>query len=154
MASKKKSAGARSFMAAYPGQRPVNDPWIDALRNEGIQFWGKRGVRIDPNTGVDVADDLGIPDPGMSIKGRGSKSGRPILSSRDIGIELRRARSKRRGVSERRQALERVAWTLFHELGHVGGQHHTPDGIMGPVSNDIPYEAKILIRKMIRGVSR
>lgn len=139
-------------MANYPGQRVVNDPWVDALRNEGIQFWGRRGVAIDPNTQVEVADNLGTGDPGTVINGRGAQAGKPILNSRNLGIELRRARSRRRGKSERRQALERVAWTLFHELGHVGGQHHTPDGIMGPESNDIPYEAKILIRKMIRGV--
>lgn len=146
MASKKK----RAVVSLYPGQRPVNDPWVNALRDEGVKFWEHRGVKVNPD--VQVADDLGTGDPGTVINGRGSAAGGSILNSRNLGIELRRARSRRRGKSERRQALERVAWTLFHELGHSGGLHHTPDGIMGPESNDIPYEAKILIRKMIRGV--
>lgn len=147
--------GSAPTSAQFPGQRQVHDPWLLALRDAGVGFWRKRGVSVPVGTTVDVADDLGANDGVSGALARGwtpstDPSGRIGLDGRTTGIELRRARSRRRPTWERREALGRLATTLFHELGHVGGLPHSEKGLMrAGQSQEVPFEALQLIRKMI-----
>lgn len=141
--------------AQYPGQRRANDPWLAALRDVGYEFWRKRGVAVPPTLEVDVADDLEIDDAAPAgVLARGwfpdaDPSGRIALRGYDAGVDLRRARSGRRSVGERRAALEHLATLMFHEMGHAGGVQHTPTGLMDPTADAVPWEAKQLIRRLI-----
>lgn len=147
VAGKRKAAvlAAASVIGGYQNERPVNDPWLNELMSAGQQFWKSRGVNLPP-TSFNVAEGLGE---GVAGRGDTDGSGRFIVDSRETGIELTRARSKRRSASERRKALQRLARTIFHELGHTGGIQHTSDGIMGPGADVLPYDAEVLIRKLI-----
>jgi hypothetical protein len=136
----------------YQGQRPADDPILDALVAAGTKFWAKRGVYFPPGVAVDVADDLRDADTAAAVGGRGYVGGnRLVLDGYNTGVELRRARSKRQSVKYRRKAIQRLGEIVAHELGHVGGiAEHTPDGLMGPeVGRNTPYEVRVASRKLV-----
>lgn len=132
----------------YTNRRPINDPYLNALRDSGAEFWRRRGLTV-PDLSFSVADDLDEEGQHLGILGRANTSGQVTLESRATGIELRRARSKRRSTREKRKALERLAETIYHEIGHTAGMQHSADGVMGDTNTELPYDAEVLIRKLI-----
>lgn len=152
---------------AYPGQRPFNDPWMNALVNDGIQFWAKRNVTMPKSVAVNIADDLetissqphGVAGVGWSAQTTNDGLARIAMRRDYINGLLETARDKTYDTKSRRTALKKLATVVYHELGHVGGVGHSADG-KGLMSAEldtvnpqdystIPYSSALLIRKLI-----
>lgn len=144
-----------SRSAAYPGQRRANDPILEAIMKASVGFWRARGVNVE-GIPLDVADDINEAGEGFAA-GRGlSKKtygeARVILDGKEVGIRLKRIRSKRRGAAERRKQVQFLGGLIAHELGHSSGMEHSAEGIMQAqlTSSNVPWEIKLLARKLVR----
>lgn len=140
----------------FPGQRTVNDPYLNALRDAAVNFWAKRNVTVPANVAIDIASDLDAAGDPLSPKARAydptpeNPAGRVVLNNALIGSDLRYARSERRPWAQRRDLLGSLATVLFHEFGHVGGLEHPADGkgLMGG-EEVLPWDARAVIRDLI-----
>lgn len=134
---------------SYPGQTPANDPWIDALVQAGVEFWGRRGVTVPPDVARDAATNL---DSAVG-RGWGSQQGsdRRFAVLTDYADQaLKDARNHVYLTRERRESLRPLMETIFHELGHVGGLPHSMGGLMdGNGVKSTPHEGMRLIRRLI-----
>jgi hypothetical protein len=141
----------------YTGQRAANDPWLNAIMDSGRDFWASRNVALPERIRLEVADDLRENDQEAWMPaGRGGPDGpgegTVILDSNMLGQALARARSRRRPTAQRRVALQEIASTLLHEMGHTGQLQHTDDdGFMSARggSGVVPQETMRTIRRLI-----
>jgi hypothetical protein len=131
----------------YPGQRPANDPWIQALVSAAAEFWGRRGVKTD-KIDVDVADDV---DDALAVGFNPSVHGqsRITLDGDEVGMLLANARNQKYSVRGRRRNLQNLGKVIFHEVGHVGGLEHGEAGLMDEFASEMPWDARVLSRKLI-----
>lgn len=130
----------------YPGQRPANDPWVQALVSAAAKFWAARGVptgAID----TDVADDLDGVAVGFTPSVYGQS--RIALDAKEAGTLLANARNRKYTVRGRRRNLQELGRVIFHEVGHVGGLPHGDSGLMGELAADTPWDARVLSRRLI-----
>lgn len=141
--------------AQFPGQRTVNDPYLNALRDAAVGYWARRNVTIPANVTLDVADNLlGVQGDTFTPQGRAwaptpeNPGGRIVFDWSNIRDDMRFAHSRRQPTLQRRDVLGRIATVLFHEMGHVGGQEHTETGLMAG-DYGVPRDARIAIRALI-----
>lgn len=140
---------------SYANQRRASDPILNAIFAASEKFWQTRGVDTT-GASFDVADN--IQEPGrtpLRVGGMGfnkQNGNRILLDSYQTGVRLNRIRSKRYDTNARRQQIEILGALIAHELGHVGGLDHTPDGVMNAQLNpkDTPYEIKQLAKHLIK----
>lgn len=132
----------------YPGERQANDPWLDAMVQASVKHWRDRGVNVPEYAPVDVASDLGDTDTGEAVARGGY--GRVIASDRYVGEMLSEARSRKLTTRERRLAFQLLGRVVAHEVGHLGGVGHTPDGLMSATAPVVPYEIAHLSRRLIK----
>jgi hypothetical protein len=141
----------------FTGQRPANDPLLNALVKAGRSFWATRNVQLPEQIGVDVADDLRDGNEHGVVQGRAwdpavHGDARIALDSELVGHSLARARSRRQPTVQRRTALKELAGVVLHELGHVGGVDHPGEehhGFMGEQGGGdlVPQEVARVIRR-------
>jgi hypothetical protein len=142
----------------FTGQRPANDPLLNALVKAGRQFWATRNVQLPEQIAVDVADDLREGNEHGVVQGRAwnpavQGDARIALDSELVGGSLRLARSRRPTV-QRRTALKELAGVVLHEMGHVGGVDHAGEdrqGFRGAGGGGdlVPQEVARLIRRLV-----
>ena len=130
----------------YPGERRARDPLLDAMLSASVKHWQARGVQV-PGVQVDVASNL-LSDEAAARGGYG----RVILGDRYTGQMLDRIRDRGLTTRDRRRAFQSLGRTLAHELGHVAGLGHTPDGLMSADADvsAAPWEIVHLSREMVR----
>ncbi len=141
---------------SYPGQRPINDPWISEMALAATKFWRARNVTVPDSIKIDVANNLRTNDADVddaAARGFLPDPARPgehrlVLNGRRLGQDLGKARSTQRAVRARRAVLEQVAATIFHEVGHVSGLQHGNDGGVMDTAQ-VPWEARKLARRLI-----
>lgn len=148
---------------AYPGQRPLIDPWVNTLIRDGIEFWKERGVTIPQNVSVDLASDLEInsaqPE-GIAGRGwypetlQGNSNPRIALREDYYNSLIKVARSRSFNTKDRRTALKKLASIIYHELGHVGGVPHSEDSnslmaSRGDMGVTVPFSSEVIVRGLI-----
>ncbi len=155
------SAGYDPATQRYTGQRAMNDPWLAKIMGSGQEFWASRGVQLPKQIALDVADDLRGDDTvdGGLVAGRAWSEkdygqARVALDAGMVRQTLKTARDKRRTTRDRREALQRLASTMLHEMGHAGNVEHREGedaGFMGPNGGGtlVPQETARVIRRLL-----